>query len=163
MLYRYVDAGWIFDHLPFLTSLVASEVLLGAVFLALTAGLIAFGVPGVLVPISFTSGALLGGWTGMAVVVAGAMLGSQALFLVTRVWLGAWTRKRWGHRLQRFDEAIAKRGFVYLLGLRLIGAPHLLVTASSALSAIRTRSFAFATLLGFLPAVALAASARAAI
>ena len=106
MLYRYVDAGWIFDHLPFLTSLVASEILLGAVFLALTAGLIAFGVPGVLVPISFTSGALLGGWTGMAVVVAGAMLGSQALFLVTRVWLGAWTRKRWGHRLQRFDEAI---------------------------------------------------------
>ena len=65
--------------------------------------------------------------------------------------------------MQRFDEAIAKRGFVYLLGLRLIGAPHLLVTASSALSAIRTRSFAFATLLGFLPAVALAASAGAAI
>jgi|SRR5690554_4628882 len=163
MLYRYVDAGWIFDHLPFLATLLASELLLGAAFLALTASLIAFGVPGVLLPISFTSGALLGSWAGMAVVVTGAMLGSHALFLSTRIWLGAWMRKRGSHRLERLDQAIAKRGFVYLLGLRLVGAPHLLVTVSSALSAMRTRSFALATLLGFLPAVALAANAGAAI
>src|SRR5690606_1315761 len=79
--------GFFFDQLPFLASIVGWQVLLGAGSLALSAGLIACGVPGVLLPISFASGALLGGWTGMAVVVAGAMLGSQALFLVTRVWL----------------------------------------------------------------------------
>ena len=58
---------------------------------------------------------------------------------------------------------LAKRGFYYLLGLRLAGAPHVLVTASSALSAIRTRSFITATLLGFLPAIALAAMAGSAV
>lgn len=151
--------GWLFEQVPFLASLLANELWLGLALVALTATLIASGVPGVLVPLSFSSGALLGGWIGMAVVVAGAVLGSQAFFLVTRRWLAARVRRRWGDRLEPFDRAIARRGFYYLLGLRLAGAPHMLVTASSALSAIRPRSFALATLLGFLPAIALAAMA----
>ena len=155
--------GWIFEQVPFLGWLLASEVWLGFALLTLTATLVAFGVPGVLVPISFSSGALLGGWLGMLVVVAGAVLGSHALFVATRRWLAARVRRRWGPRLERFDRDLAKRGFYYLLGLRLAGAPHVLVTASSALSAIRTRSFITATLLGFLPAIALAAMAGSAV
>ena len=46
-----------------MTVLVGSEWLLGLAFLTLTAATTAFGVPGVLVPISFSSGALLG-WEG---------------------------------------------------------------------------------------------------
>ena len=116
-----------------------------------------------LLPLSFSSGALLGGWLGMAVVVAGAVVGSQALFVATRRWLSGPIRRRWGPQLARFDGDIARRGFYYLLGLRLAGAPHVVVTASSALSAIRTRSFVFATLLGFLPAIALSAAAGSAV
>src|SRR5690606_20398980 len=53
---RRVDiAGWLFDEMPFLTALVESEWLLGLAFLTLTATITAFGVPGVLVPISFSS------------------------------------------------------------------------------------------------------------
>jgi uncharacterized membrane protein YdjX (TVP38/TMEM64 family) len=155
--------GWIFEHAPFLAGLLESEVLLGLGLFALTATLIAFGTPGVLVPISFSSGALLGGWLGMACVIAGAVLGSQAFFAATRRWLAARMRRRWGERLRHFDEAISKRGFYYLLGLRLIGVPHLLVTAASAVSAIPARRFALATLLGFLPAIALAAMAGSAV
>ena len=50
-----------------------------------------------------------------------------------------------------------------LLGLRVLGAPHMLVTAASAVSAIRTRSFVTATMLGFLPAITLASMAGSAI
>jgi uncharacterized membrane protein YdjX (TVP38/TMEM64 family) len=156
-------ASWLFDSVPFLATLVGSEMLLGLALLTLTAALVALGVPGVLLPLSFSSGALLGGWLGMLVVVAGAALGSHALFLATRSWLAVHVRRRWGARLERFDHAVGKRGFYYLLGLRLAGVPHMLVTASSALSAIRARSFALATLLGFLPAIALSAMAGSAV
>ena len=155
--------GTLFDQLPFLATFAGNELWLGLTLVALTAALIGSGVPGVLVPLSFSSGALLGGWLGMLVVIAGAVLGSQALVAATRRWLAARARKRWGHRLGRFDRSIAKRGFYYLLGLRLAGAPHMLVTAACALSAIRARSFALATMLGFLPAIALSAMAGSAV
>ena len=155
--------GSLFDQAPFIATFLQSDVLLAFAFLTLTATLVAFGVPGVIVPISFSSGALLGGWFGMLVVIAGAVLGSHALFVVTRRWLSERLRRRWGERLARFDRNIEKRGFYYLLGLRLIGAPHVLVTASSALSAVRARSFVLATMLGFLPAITLAAMAGSAV
>jgi uncharacterized membrane protein YdjX (TVP38/TMEM64 family) len=156
-------AASLIEQLPFLAAPAGSEWLLGILFVALTAALVGSGVPGVLVPLSFSSGALLGGWLGMAVVIAGAVLGSQALFAATRRWLAARARRRWGHRLGRFDAGMAKGGFYGLLGLRLAGAPHMLVTAACALSAIRARSFALATLLGFLPAIGLAAMAGSAV
>jgi len=151
--------GWLFEQVPVLATLLGSEWLLGLALLALTAMLVAVGIPGVLVPISFSSGALLGGWLGTLCVVAGAVLGSQLFFAVTRRWLAARARRRWGERLGTFDQAISKRGFYYLLGLRLTGVPHPLVSGASALSVIRARSYALATLLGFLPAIALAAMA----
>ena len=154
--------GWIFEQVPLLTVLFGSDWLLGLAFLTLTATMTAFGVPGVLVPISFSSGALLG-WEVTLAVTAGAVIGSQALFLVTRRWMGARVRRRWGERLERFDQDISRRGFYYLLGLRVLGAPHMLVTAASAVSAIRTRSFVAATMLGFLPAITLASMAGSAI
>ena len=155
--------GWVLEQVPWIASLAGSELLMALALLTLTATLVAFGVPGGLVPISFSSGALLGGWFGMLVVIAGAVLGSQVLFVATRRWLSDRFRRRWDARLARFDRNIEQRGFYYLLGLRLAGAPHVLVTASSALSAMRARSFVLATLLGFLPAIALAAMAGSAV
>jgi len=151
------------EQLPVVAALLGSDVLIGLAFLMLTAAVMASGTPGALLPISFSSGALLGGWLGMAVVIVGAMLGSQALFVVMRRWLAERLRRRWGERLAKFDGNIEKRGFYYLLGLRLVGAPHLLVTASCAVSAIRARSFVAATLLGLLPAITLAAMAGSAV
>ena len=155
--------SWLFEQVPFAASLAGSELWLALALLTLTTTLVATGVPGVLVPISFSSGALLGGWFGMLVVIAGAVLGSQALFVVTRRWLAARVRRRWGERIARFDRNMEQRGFYYLLGLRLVGTPHLLLTTSSALSAIPARSFLLATLFGLLPAITLAAMAGSAV
>jgi membrane protein DedA with SNARE-associated domain len=155
--------NWLLDLFPFTAWLLDSEWLLGLLLFALTVTVMSLGVPGVLVPISFSSGALLGGWEGMAVVGIGALLGSQAFFVVARRWLAARIRRRWDARLKRFDSEIARRGFFYLLGLRLVGVPHLPLTAASALSPIRARSFALASLIGFLPAIGLAAMAGSAV
>ena len=157
------ELNQLFELLPVAVQLLDSEWLIGLLFFALTATVVGFGVPGVLLPISFSSGALLGGWEGMAAVVAGALLGSHAFFLITRRWLAGRVHHRWGDRLKGFDREIARRGFVYLLGLRLVGIPHVLVTVASALSPIRARSFALATALGFLPAIGLAAMAGSAV
>jgi uncharacterized membrane protein YdjX (TVP38/TMEM64 family) len=161
---RIVDiVGRFFDQVPTLAWLAGNEPLLALAFLSVTAALVAFGVPGILLPISFSSGALLGGGIGILVVIAGAVLGSQALFVVTRRGLAGRARRRWAPQLARFDRNVETRGFYYLLALRLVGAPHMLVTTACALSAIRARSFVLATLLGLLPAVTAAAMAGSAL
>jgi uncharacterized membrane protein YdjX (TVP38/TMEM64 family) len=155
--------GWLFDQVPFLAALADNPLWLGLTFIVLTATVVAAGVPGTMLPISFSSGMLLGGWLGMAVVVVGALLGSHAFFIATRRWFATHVRQRWGERLKRFDNKLERHGFFYVLGLRLVGAPHFLVNAASALSPIRARSFALATAIGFTPAVALAATAGSAL
>jgi uncharacterized membrane protein YdjX (TVP38/TMEM64 family) len=151
------------EDLSFVAELVRNEWLLGLALVAITTALVALSVPGVLVPLSFSSGALLGGWTGAAVVIVGAALGSQAFFVVGRRWLAPRLRAKLGPRLTRFDRRLAESGFACVVGLRLAGVPHFIVTAAGALSPMKARSFALATMLGLAPAIALAATAGAAI
>lgn len=152
----------IVDFLASLQALLQNELALALALFGLTAALIACCVPGMIVPLSVSSGALLGGWQGILVVTAGAVLGSQALFLVTRHLLRHRVKRRFGDRLANFEKHVTKRGFFYLVGLRLIGAPHFLVTAGCALSSLRTRSFAAATLIGLLPVISLTSVAGSA-
>lgn len=149
----------VLEFLAPLTALLQSELALSLALFGLTAAVVACCIPGLVVPLSLSSGALLGGWQGVLVVTAGAVLGSQALFLVTRHLIRHRVKSRFGHRLATFDEHFAERGFFYVVGLRLVGAPHFLVTAGCALSPLRTPSFAAATLLGFLPVIALTSAA----
>jgi uncharacterized membrane protein YdjX (TVP38/TMEM64 family) len=142
-----------------LEALFASDVLLAFVLAGLTATLVACCVPGTIVPLSISSGALLGGWEGAGVVTAGALVGSLALFLASRNLLRDRIRARWGDRLGRFEEHLVKRGFFYVVGLRIVGVPHFLVTTGSALAGVRSRPFLAATLLGFLPVIALSSNA----
>lgn len=142
-----------------LQSLVQSELALALVLCGLTATLIACCVPGTIVPLSVSSGALLGGWLGAAAVLAGAIIGSQVLFLVSRHLLRQRVKARWGERLARFEHHFARRGFLYVVGLRVAGAPHFLVTAGCALSPLRSRTFLAATVVGLLPVIALTSTA----
>ncbi len=146
------------DLVAGLQALFASEALLAIVLCGLTAALIAFCVPGTILPLSLSSGALLGLLGGAAVFV-GAVIGSHLLFLASRHLLRERVHARWGARLAPLEQHFAKRGFLYVAGLRVMGVPHFLVTAGSALSPVRSRSFVAATALGFLPAILLGSSA----
>ncbi|WP_126173233.1 VTT domain-containing protein [Altericroceibacterium xinjiangense] len=154
--------GWA-DTFPWLADLLQNPLLLAMGITMLTTALVAACVPGVIIPLAFSSGVLLGGWAGMLVVVTGALLGSQLLFLLARYSLRDRVHAKLGSKLDRFDEHFADRGIFYIIGLRIAGAPHFLVTGASALTPVRAGPFALATLLGFLPIIAFTATAASAI
>lgn len=141
-----------------LQTLFASELALAFVVAGLTAALVACCVPGTIVPLSVSSGALLGLLGGVAVLL-GVLVGSQLLFLVSRHLLRRRIQARWGERLAKFEDHFEKRGLLYVVGLRVAGVPHFLVTAGSALSAVKSRAFLAATALGSLPAIVLSTTA----
>ena len=142
---------------------VESKLLLAGLFFLVTAALVAFCIPGVLIPVALSSGALLGAWQAVAAVALGAVVGSQLFFLCARYLASERLRARLGPRLEGFERRVSGRGIWYVAGLRLLGAPNFLVTTGSALMPIRSSSFAAATLLGFLPAIAIAATTGSAI
>ena len=146
------------DLAPLLALAQADLAWAGLLFVG-TAALVAFCVPGVIVPMSVSATALLGGWAAVPVVTLGALVGSQALFLATRRLDAGRARSRLGPRVEVVERCFARYGLWAVVGLRLCGVPHFLVTAGSALLAIRASGFAAATLAGLLPVVALASAA----
>lgn len=154
---------------PALDSLAAGLTLIdgklamaGLLFLG-TALLVALCVPGVIVPMAVSSATLLGGWEAVPVVALGAVAGSQLLFLAVRHASAGKARARLGERLHAFERRFAAHGLWYVVGLRVCGAPHFLVTGASALLPIGALSFAAATLGGFTPSIAIAAAAALAV
>lgn len=136
-------------------------VLAAAVLGLATTLLVGCSVPGTLVPLSFTSGLLLG--TGGIVVIAlGAVAGSHILFTLSRGALADRIRLRLGPRLQPVERHLARGGALYVVGARITGVPHVVVTLACALAGMSARTFGGASLLGMLPAIGLAATAGAA-
>ena len=140
-----------------------SELIVAGLFFLVTAALVALCVPGVLLPMALSSGALIGAWEAGAAVALGAVAGSQLFFLGTRHFAADRLRERLGNRFEAFQRRFSAHGLLYVVGLRIIGAPHFLVTGGSALVPMRASSFAAATVLGFLPAIGIAAATGSAI
>ncbi|WP_413818539.1 TVP38/TMEM64 family protein [Sphingobium sp.] len=88
-----------------------------------------------------------------------ALAGSQLLFLFSRRLAKDRVRRKLGKRLDLFERQFAKHGLFYVIGLRIVGAPHFLVTAGSALMPMNSWTFGLATFIGMLPVIALAAVA----
>ena len=140
-----------------------SKWLIAGLFFLATATLVGLSVPGVLMPMALSSGALLGAWEASAAVALGAVVGSQLFFLAARHFASDRIRQKLGPRFDSFQQRFATGGLWYLIGLRLLGAPQFLVTTGSALLPIRASSFAAATLIGLMPAIAVAAATGSAI
>lgn len=156
--------GFMGDNpLSWLTVALESEVLIAGLIFAVTTIVIALWVPGVLLPIAASSGALLDTWSATTAVTFGALAGSLIIFATTRHFARDRIPPGIARFLHRFETGFKSRGAWLVLGLRLIGAPHFLVSAGSAAMPVKTSSFALATLLGLLPAILLAAMAGSAL
>ena len=151
------------DFLERLLTLPFGEGWLALAFFALTASVYATGIPGTLLPISFSSGLLLGGVAGVSAVAAGAMLGSLTLYYVLERGSQATLKRRFARHLDRLEGVVARGGLFPIIGLRLAGLPHLAVTGLCAFAAVGPRRYAIATAIGVLPAIALSAFAGAAV
>lgn len=152
-----------FDRFEALLAMPLGEVWLAAAIFGLTASIYASGIPGALLPISFSSGALLGGALGMAAVGAGALIGSLILYRLFERGSQATLRQKYAERLKRLDAIAARGGVMSIIGLRLVGVPHIAVTAICALAAVGQRRYALAMIVGTFPAIALSAAAGAAL
>lgn len=128
------------------------ELLTATVFLSAMA-LSSLGVPGFIVPLSLFSAALLGPLASAGAVLFGLLVGSHALFLVLRHYGVSKFPRLAGPRLDRVRTECARRGLWYLIGLRVIGVPHVLVTGGCALATMPAPTFAAGTLIGFAPIV----------
>jgi uncharacterized membrane protein YdjX (TVP38/TMEM64 family) len=146
-----------------LQALGENELLLAAIIFAATTAMIALWVPGVLVPIAASSGAMLDAWTATGAVLLGALAGSMIIFASTRRLASGRVPAKLAAFLEAFEARIHKRGAWLVFGLRLAGTPHFLVSAASALSPMPARSFALATFAGMAPAILLASMAGASI
>lgn len=151
------------ERIEAILAMPLGELWVALAVLGLTASIYASGIPGVLLPISFSSGALLGGPLGMAVVSAGALVGALVLYALLDRGSEVALRRKFGDRLQRVDDLVSRGGILPIIGLRLAGVPHLAVTALCAMATVGIRRYALATIIGIFPAIALAAVAGAAL
>lgn len=151
--------GWLpLDAIERVLAAPLGELWVALAFFAITASAYATGLPGTLLPISFSSGALLG-VPGTIAVAAGVVIGAQALYLMLERGSRSTLREKYGDHLSRLDGLVAKGGIIPLIGLRLAGLPHIAVTALCALAAVGPRRYALATAVGVLPAVTLSSIA----
>ena len=151
------------EKIEMFLALPFAEAWLVAGILGLTASIYATGVPGALLPISFSSGALLGETLGMAAVTCGALAGSLVLYAVLKRTPINRLHDRFGHHIQRIEGLASNKGILAISGLRIAGMPHLAVTALCALASVGPRRYAVATSIGLFPIIALSATAGAAI
>lgn len=114
----------------------------------------------IFIPIS-ALGALLGivleGQLLLAVFLAtlGAILSGFLSFGIARLLGRKWVATHESARFQRFDEAVSKRGFITIFILRiLLFIPFDLISLFSGFSGMRFRDYAWATVLGVIPEVA---------
>ena len=100
-------------------------------------------------------GWLFGFWRGLFVVSFGSTIGATVAFLLSRYLLQKWITRRFGSRLESFNESLRREGAFYLFSLRLIPVvPFFVINVVMGLTPIRARTFFWVSQIGMLPGTA---------
>ncbi len=100
-------------------------------------------------------GWLFGFWRGVLVVSFGSTAGATVAFLLSRYLFRDSITRRFGDRLNSFNEALRREGAFYLFTLRLIPAvPFFVINAVMGLTPLRVRTFWWVSQLGMLAGTA---------
>jgi uncharacterized membrane protein YdjX (TVP38/TMEM64 family) len=114
----------------------------------------AFFIPGALI-LTVTGGFLFGTTLGSLYSSIGGSSGATLAFLAARHIAGAGIQDRYAVLLKKFNEELAKNGYLYLFILRVIPVlPFFLVNMLAGLTRIPYRTFLIMTFLGMLPGAA---------
>jgi uncharacterized membrane protein YdjX (TVP38/TMEM64 family) len=101
---------------------------------------------------SIAAGAAFGLAGAVGLVLAGACLGAGVAFWIGRLLGRDAVERLTGERLARVDAALARRGFLAVLGLRLVPlVPFTALNYAAGLSAVRWSHYIVATALGIVP------------
>ncbi|MCA0250086.1 MAG: TVP38/TMEM64 family protein [Proteobacteria bacterium] len=161
-LERYFSYDLLCRHQATLAKWVAKHALISAtIFVFAYALVVAFSLPVAMV-VTPVAGFLFGTWMGAGLSVIGATLGSIAVFLAARTAFRDLFRARAGPALARFEAGFQRNDFSYLLFLRLVPVfPFWLINIVPALLGMRLDRYAFATMIGIVPAAIVYASVGA--
>jgi uncharacterized membrane protein YdjX (TVP38/TMEM64 family) len=136
--------------------LLQKPLLIVGGFMLLYVTLLAVWVPGALVTMSFTAGALFGLVSGTIIVCLASLAGSALSFLAARYVLRGWVKERFGRSLAFLDRGIGSDGPFYLLTLRLTSiVPPFIINIGMGLTAMKLRTFALVSMAGAIPSTML--------
>lgn len=111
----------------------------------------ALSLPGAAI-LSLTAGAVFGSVMGTIYANIAATIGATLAFLVTRYLLRDVVLDKFGAILEGINRELERRGFNYLLFLRLVPVfPFFLINLAAGLTRIPLRSFFMGTMLGIIP------------
>ncbi|HBI14759.1 MAG TPA: TVP38/TMEM64 family protein [Desulfobulbaceae bacterium] len=126
-------------------------VVLGA-YALLYIAVTALSLPGAAV-MTLAGGALFGLVAGTIVVSFASTIGATCACIVARYLLRDWVQKKFGDKLTKINEGMAREGGFYLFSLRLVPIfPFFIVNLVMGLTPIRMTTFYWVSQLGMLPA-----------
>lgn len=154
-LHERFTFSWLAGNYAGIKSMVADQRLLAwFAFFALYAVCTAFSLP-IAVLLTLAGGAILG-WPAVGLIVAGATLGSYALFLAARGAFAETLAERAGPFMSKIKEGFDQSPFFWLLALRLVPAfPFWAVNIAPALLGMKSRDYLLATAIGIIPGTAI--------
>lgn len=98
---------------------------------------------------------VFGFWITLAATSLASTVGATLAFLGARYVFRDAVRRRFGHRMARIDEGLARDGVFHLFGLRLVPVfPFFLVNLLMGLTAMPVRTYFWVSLVGMLPGTA---------
>jgi len=128
---------------------------------AIYVGVTASSLP-VATALTLVYGWLFGFWPAVVLVSFASTAGATVAFLSSRFLVGDWVQSRYGERLLRFNEMLAREGAYYLFALRLAPyVPFVVVNLVMGLTQMKVRTFWWVSQLGMLPATAVYVSVGA--
>lgn len=109
--------------------------------------------------LTLAAGALYGVPLGAALALVGATTGAGLAFGAARLLGRDGVTRLEGRRLAWLDDVLARRGFLTVLGLRLVPlVPYTVLNYGAGLTGVRWRSYLLATILGMSPGATLYAT-----
>jgi uncharacterized membrane protein YdjX (TVP38/TMEM64 family) len=140
------------QHAGLTAMLLQEPLLIIGGFMLLYVTLLSLWVPGALVTMSFTAGALFGLGTGTLIVCLASVAGSALTFLVSRYLIKDWIQGRFAGALGRVNRGISTDAPFYLLTLRLTSiVPPFIINVGMGLTNMKLRTFAIVSTLGAIP------------
>lgn len=121
-----------------------------AVFVITYIAVVALSLPGATV-FTIGGGLLFGVWLGVPATVIAATTGASIIFMVAKTSLGAALARRAGPWLDQFRSGFEKEGLSYMLFLRLVPFPFVIINLAPALLGVPLRTFVIGTFFGIIP------------
>ncbi len=152
----YISADYLQENIDAIKAFIDRNYCLSAVcYIGLLSLVIACSIPlGILLPIF---GGFLFGWLpGLLYSVAAATIGGTTAFLISRYLIGEYFQKKFGPRLEKFNNELDQYGYLYLLGLHFFPVtPFFVLNILSGLTRIPIVTFLWTTVVGVAPAFAI--------